>query len=48
MADDIEVKRTRIIEAYPNSSRWKDRVLKMSAPQVVAIHAEFLRKGKIK
>lgn len=47
MVDDIEVKRTRIRAAYPDSQSWQDRVDKMSRPQVLAIYARFVRERKI-
>lgn len=48
MADDIEVKRTRIKEAYSGSLTWSDKVDKMSRAQVFAVYARFVREGKIK
>lgn len=48
MANDIEVKRTRIAAAYSGSPTWADRVSKMSNAQVLAVYARFVREGKIK
>lgn len=47
MANDIEVKRTRIKEAYSNSQKWSDRVNKMSDAQVLAVYARLVRESRI-
>lgn len=48
MANDIEVKRTRIIEAYSGSLTWSDRVRKMSDAQVLAVYSRLVSQGRIK
>lgn len=44
--DDIEIKRNAILKAYDTES-WKQKVLAMSGPQVIAIYLRFKREGKV-
>lgn len=48
MANDIEVKKTRIIQAYSGSQKWSDRVSKMSDAQVLAVYSRLVSQGRIK
>jgi hypothetical protein len=48
MANDIELKKMRIIEAYSGSEKWTGRVNKMSDAQVLAVYARLVREGRIK
>lgn len=43
-----EQMRARILEVYPNSTKWAKRVEKMSDNQVIAIYYNMLEKGQIK
>lgn len=47
MADDIEVKRARIKDAYSGSLTWSGRVDKMSSAQVLAVYARLVRERRI-
>ena len=42
MANDIDVKRTRIAAVYSESPKWSYRVSKMNDAQVLAVYARFV------
>lgn len=46
MAKDKE--REHIISAYPDSKAWKEKVLRMTDSQVVAVYMRLRAQGKIK
>jgi hypothetical protein len=48
MADnDIPRKRRELINAYPNSIVWKDKVKHMNDAQVVAVYLRLKRQHKV-
>lgn len=44
--DDISRKREALFAAYPGR-RWRDRVMKMSDSQVVAVYMRLQSQGKV-
>lgn len=44
----VEQMRCAIADAYKKSKTWKEKVLRMSDAQVIAIYHSFLSTGKIK
>jgi hypothetical protein len=46
MANDIEQKRSAVATAYPGS-KWRDKVLKMSDAQVIAVYFNLKKQHKI-
>lgn len=40
--------RALIAGAYPNSTRWQEKVKKMSDAQVIAVYRRLKNEGKIK
>lgn len=45
---DIFIKQQALIEVYPHSNTWRDKVFAMSDSQVVAIYLRLKREGKIR
>jgi hypothetical protein len=48
MASDLDQKREAIKQVYPKSTRWAEKVNKMSEEQVTAIYLRFRSEGKLR
>lgn len=46
MSNDIEAKRKALMDAYPYSAGWQEKVKKMSDKQIVAVYLRLKVKNK--